>query len=84
MRVYPVKLQYSRLLKLCFSVAVIVIFHNIFENSYSVILSLIISAVLLLCMPFLLLLTGFFESTELIFMQAFPGLVKRKLGFVFK
>jgi O-antigen/teichoic acid export membrane protein len=76
--VYPVKLQTGRLVKFSLVVAGAALIH-IFVAPSSNLLGLLLSAVLLLVIPIVLLIVGFFEPDELRFMAALPELLRSKI-----
>jgi len=78
---YPIKLQYVRMIKLFLTVCIIALVHSLVDAP-SLVLNLLMLAVLLLCMPLLLILVRFFESFEIRFMLNLLELARRKLIFV--
>jgi len=74
-------LQYVRMIKLFLTVCIIALVHSLVDAP-SLVLNLLMLAVLLLCMPLLLILVRFFESFEIRFMLNLLELARRKLIFV--
>jgi hypothetical protein len=75
---YPVPLQGVRLIKLAFGIALIVAIDTFISIPVGV-LGWLARGGLLLLLPLLLLVTGFFEPSEIRFLVKVPGQLKRKI-----
>jgi O-antigen/teichoic acid export membrane protein len=78
---YPIRLEKARILKLLIVVGIIVLARNILDT-YRVHSSFSLAIVLLLAMPLLLFIVGFFTQQEKAYLHTIPGLISTKPDYM--
>ncbi len=71
-RVYPIRLEKARIIKLLFALGIIIFIHN-FLNTFETLAGFIKPLLLFLSFPMLLFLVGFFTPQEKVYIHTLPG-----------